>query len=78
NMRCGADHLQDLANAGVGLGVAAQPQTYTFSACVTGEGGLKATYGTPGAAEYYQGTTRAEIRARLVTMLDRVLAGTVP
>jgi hypothetical protein len=77
-MHCGLVHLQDLANAGLGYGVAAQPSSYQFQSCVTNEGGLRATYGTPGNAEVYSGTTREELRGELVSIFDRIATGSVP
>jgi hypothetical protein len=78
NARCGTDYLQDMANAGVGFGVAAAAEGYQYESCALQSGGLQATYGASGAADYYYGVTRDEIHAELVTLLDRVLAGTVP
>lgn len=77
-MSCGTAHLQDLANAGLGLGVGAQPANYQYTSCVSFEGGLKATYGTPGNATYYSGTTLAELRAELLEIFERIASGGVP
>ena len=56
SMRVGKDHLQDIANAGKGLPVAANSLEYSYSACVK-DTGLTATYATeaetPGTAPYY-------------------------
>lgn len=76
--RCGEDHLQDLANAGVGLGVAVPEEAYSFSRCVMDEGGLKAAYTTGGSAPFYDGATRAELRAGLESILTRIVDGSVP
>jgi hypothetical protein len=56
NIREGKDHLQDLANAGKGMPVAANTLEYSYSACVK-DTGLSATYATadetPGMAPFY-------------------------
>ena len=56
NVRMGKDHLQDIANAGQGLPVAANSLEYSYSMCVK-DTGLTATYATaaetPGTAPYY-------------------------
>jgi hypothetical protein len=77
-MNCGTAHLQDLANAGLGLGVGAQPASYYLQPCVTSVNGLKATYGTAGNATYYSGTTMAELRAEMVEIFERIVTGGVP
>jgi hypothetical protein len=77
-MNCGTVHLQDMANAGLGLGVGAQPAQYQFQSCVSAEGGLKATYGTAGNATFYSGTTMAELRVEMVEIFERIVTGGVP
>ena len=76
--RCSTQHLEDLANAGVGMGVAAPPPEYGYDTCVLDPVYLRATYGTPGTAEYYLGGTAEEIRAELEAMLTRTLSNAVP
>jgi len=77
-MHCGLTHLADVANAGLGYGVAVQPAEYQYQSCVSGVGGLQATYGTPGDAEVYSGTTREELRSELAAIFDRIVSGGVP
>ena len=76
--RCGTAHLEDLANAGVGLGVATPPDSYQYSPCVLTPTNLMATYGTAGNAEYYLGATAEDVRAKLDSMFLRVLVNAVP
>jgi len=76
---CGVAHLADVANAGLGYGVAAQPMYFELESCVSSAGGLQATYSaTPGNAEVYSGTTRDELRGELVAIFDRIASGGVP
>jgi hypothetical protein len=78
SMRVGKDHLQDIANAGKGLPVAANSLEYTYSACVK-DTGLTATYATaaetPGTAPYY--TVSAADALYGVTMQERGVSKTV-
>jgi len=77
-MRCGTDHLQDLANAGIGWTVQAPPEVYKYYPCVTNQR-LLARYGAPTAdAPYYTGVTVEDLRVALNQMLERVLDGAVP
>jgi hypothetical protein len=75
---CGEEHLQDLANAGLGLGVGAPKDGYQYETCVTAEGGLQASYGDGGNATYYSGTTMTELRAAMVDIFERIATGSVP
>jgi hypothetical protein len=83
--RCGADHLQDLANAGQGLPVQAPPDSYLYQQCVapaTGGGGvLQATYAAagaaPGTATAYAATNTAELRAAIQELLVNVISCTL-
>jgi hypothetical protein len=77
-MNCGTLHLQDLANAGLGLGVGPQPAEYQFQQCVMNEGGLTATYTTGGDATYYSGTTMTGLRAEMVEIFERIVTHSVP
>jgi hypothetical protein len=85
-MPCGERHLQDMANAGVGQPVEPPPPEYWYQQCPTTHSGTSpatpvATYaavGMGGTAPFYRGTTRAELRAALVTMFQRVVDGAVP
>jgi hypothetical protein len=75
--RCGNDHLQDLANAGAGLPVQAQPADYKYQPCVSGEGGvLTATYATadqtPGMAPYFSTNDAADLQTKLAQVLNAV------
>jgi len=80
-MRCGDDHLQDVANAGVGLPVEAPPDGYKYEGCIANEGGaLTATYAaageTPGTAEYFATNDAAELRESLSKVLFGVASCT--
>ncbi len=80
---CGADHLADLANAGVGLPVAPQPMEYPWQSCAdayTPPRELKATYdttGMPGNAPYFTAKNQAELTAAIQSLLNNVLSCTV-
>jgi hypothetical protein len=85
-MRCGTDHLQDVANAGSGQPVAAPPMSYWYLQCATLQSGTnpgtpQAAYvaagETPGTATYYTATTAAELRAALTTLLTNVVSCTI-
>jgi len=76
-MRCGNDHLQDVANAGVGLPVTAPPDSYKYEGCVANEGGvLTATYAaageTGGNATFFATNDPAALSANLATLLSGV------
>lgn len=80
-MRCGEDHLQDVANAGMGLPVQAPPDEYKYEGCIANEGGtLTATYAasgeTPGTAEYFATNDPAELRESLSKVLFGVASCT--
>lgn len=80
-MRCGDDHLQDVANAGLGLPVQAPPDDYKYEGCIANEGGaLTATYAaageTPGTAEYFATNDPAELRDSLSKVLFGVASCT--
>jgi hypothetical protein len=84
-MPCGERHLQDMANAGTARPVETPPPEYWYQACTappTGGVGIPlAAYvpaGQGGTADYYSGMGRAALRTELLTMFDRVLAGSIP
>jgi hypothetical protein len=78
-MHCGLDHLKDMANAGLGLGVSLPPDQYQYQTCVSYEGGLKAAYSSsPGDADIYSGTTMAELRSEMLDIFERIASGGVP
>jgi hypothetical protein len=77
-MPCGPVHLQDIANAGLGLPVASPPPYYYVTPCVV-DGILTATYSTIGGnATFYTGTTVDDMRAQMSSMLERIASGDVP
>ncbi len=77
-MPCGPVHLQDLANAGLGLPVASPPPYYYLTPCVV-DGVLTATYSSAGgSATIYTATTVDEMRAAIGSMLERIASGAVP
>ena len=71
--RCGPDHLQDIANAGLGLPVEPPPETFVWQSCADRYGReLQGTYdatGMPGAAKFYT----AENAAQLTTAIEELL-----
>ena len=80
-MRCGNDHLQDVANAGMGLPVQAPPDEYKYEGCIANEGGvLTATYAAagemPGTAEYFATNDPAALRDSLSKVLFGVASCT--
>lgn len=86
SMRCGEDHLQDLANAGAGQPVAPPPASYWYEQCAaqasgTNPGAAQATYApdaaTAGTAQYYTATTADELRTALNGLLSDVISCTV-
>jgi hypothetical protein len=85
-MPCGERHLQDMANAGTARPVETPPADYWYQPCAIAETGNPpgtpvAAYvpaGSGGTADYYSGMGRAALRAELLTMFDRVLAGSIP
>jgi hypothetical protein len=77
--RCGALHLQDLANAGQGLPVQAPPDQLKYQACTPTQM-LAATYAgaaeTPGAAPYYTAANPTELETALRGLLNSVASCT--
>lgn len=77
--RCGALHLQDLANAGQGLPVAAPPDTLRYQACTPTQM-LAGTYATaaetPGTAPYYTAANATELETALKGLLNSVVSCT--
>ncbi len=76
-VRCGEEHLQDVANAGAGLPVQAPPNDYQYQPCVQNEGGvLTATYATadqtPGNAPFFESNDPDELRTGLAKVLNAV------
>ena len=75
--RCGADFMQDMANAGAGLPVHAPPEELKYQAC-TPTHTLAASYAAdpevPGTATYYAATTAAELDAAFREVLSSVLS----
>lgn len=79
--RCGVNHLQDLANAGQGLPVAAPPETFVWQSCADRYGrvlqGAYAAAGTaPGTAPYFTATNAAELKTALQGLLNSVVSCT--
>jgi len=79
--RCGNDHLQDVANAGMGLPVVAPPTDYKYQPCVQNEtGDVTAAYAasgaTPGAAEYFATNDPATLKTNLSDLLFGVASCT--
>ena len=77
--RCGPLHLQDLANAGQGLPVAAPPDQLKYQAS-THTQMLAATYAgaaeTPGAAKFYTAANAAELETAIKGLLNSVVSCT--
>ena len=75
--RCGADFMQDVANAGTGLPVHAPPEALKYQAC-TPNNVLAASYAAdpvvPGTATYYAAKNAAELDAAFREVLSSVLA----
>jgi hypothetical protein len=71
--------LQDLANAGLGLGVATPPAEFVYQSCASQYGQmLQATYSaTPGAAQFYTATSAEQLKSSLTALLSGVLSCTV-
>lgn len=75
--RCGADHFQDLANAGLGLPVVAPPAGYAQRPCVADETGgmLLASYAPEGgSAPLYWTSSPADVADALRKVLRSILA----
>jgi hypothetical protein len=74
--RCGADFMQDMANAGRGLPVHAPPDSLKYLPC-TPTNMLAASYAgasdTPGMAPYYAATNAAELDVAFREVLGSVL-----
>jgi hypothetical protein len=74
--RCGADFMQDMANAGRGLPVQAPPDSLKYLPC-TPTNVLAASYAgasdTPGMAPYYAATNATELDAAFREVLGSVL-----
>lgn len=79
--RCGVNHLQDIANAGLGLPVQAPPPEFVNEQCVVLAGGAKASYapaGTaPGTAPYFTATDQPQLKSAITGLLNNVLSCTV-
>ncbi|HET9960339.1 MAG TPA: vWA domain-containing protein, partial [Polyangiaceae bacterium] len=77
--RCGIEHLQDIANAGVGLPVAPPPENYRYQTCSQPFGNmLQATY-APSAtgltnAPYFTATNAAQLKTALSGLLNGVVS----
>lgn len=73
--RCGRSHLEDLANAGLGLPVQAPPPAYWTLPCAAG--GPKSSFAdsgtSPGVAEYYGGTSESSLRDVLSQVIENVV-----
>jgi hypothetical protein len=72
--RCGSDHFQDVANAGVGLPVQAPPEPYITLPCALETGGmLLARYSNPGGtARYHWTMSPAEVAAAVREALIQI------
>jgi hypothetical protein len=86
-MPCGERHLQDMANAGTAQPVEPPMADYWYQACPRLQSNAAvgvpmaayASAGSGGTAEFYSGMGgRDALRAELVAMFDRVVAGSVP
>jgi hypothetical protein len=84
--RCGANHLQDIANAGVGQPVAPPPDSFWYQQCATKQSGTNpgtpvATYAASdaaaGTATFYTATDAAELKTALAGLLNDVISCTV-
>lgn len=80
--RCGVDHLQDMANAGVGAAVQPPSETFVYESCNQGE--LLATYtadapdvGTPFTVDTRNEDAKAELVSTLTGLLANVISCTV-
>jgi hypothetical protein len=82
---CGADYLQDMANAGAGQPVAQQPMSYWYQQCATTASGTNpgtplATYvaagQAPGTADFFTAMTSAELLSALTELLSTFVSCT--
>jgi len=77
--RCGALHLQDLANAGQGLPVQAPPDQLRYQACTPTQM-LAATYATaletPGTAPFFTAANATELETAIKGLLNSVVSCT--
>lgn len=82
---CGADYLQDMANAGAGQPVAQQPMSYWYQQCATTASGTNP--GTPlatyvaagqaaGTAPFFTANTQAELLSALTELLSTFVSCT--
>lgn len=77
--RCGADHLQDLANAGQGLPVQAPPADLRYQPCYPSQmlsGTYAAATDTPGKAPYFTAANPGELQTALTGLLNSVVSCT--
>jgi hypothetical protein len=83
--RCGALHLQDIANAGTGQPVEPPPMNYWYQNCATAQSGTHpgtplSTYAAPGGggmSPYYEASDPGLIRAQLQALLAGVISCTL-
>jgi hypothetical protein len=84
--RCNTDHLQDVANAGMGQPVEPPPDSFWYQQCATMQSGANpgtplATYAdsaaSAGTARYYTATDPDELRTALNSLLSDVISCTV-
>jgi hypothetical protein len=77
--RCGPEHLQDLANAGLGLPVVQPPEQFVWQSCADRYGRvLQGTYAAAGGdAQYYTATSQTELTTAIQGLLNSVLSCTV-
>ncbi len=80
--RCHTDHLQDLANAGVGAAVEPPPKYSYVQSCVQQNGGtLVGSYASPGgggSAHYYVSTASDGLTGEFNQAFQAIVDGTVP
>lgn len=78
--RCGSLHLQDMANAGLGLPVQAPAENFKYEACNIGQL-LTATYATaaetPGTAAFFTAANREQLLPQLTSLLAGVISCTL-
>jgi hypothetical protein len=77
NARCGSMHLQDMANAGLGLPVQAPPENFKYEPCNIGQV-LNATYSpTGGTAAFFTAANREQLLPQLTATLSGVISCTL-